>query len=114
MNDLYSLPSRIFLDFSTLQILDVYGAFIWDGYEIEADDDIWSIPDGIENLQALRNIFIINDRAHFEFALSRNSFVKLQLKVIGAIFNGLMMSCIIGKCHWNRMMAIRSMGTERN
>jgi len=80
MNNLEALPVRIFLDSSTLQTLDVYGAFIWDGEEIEADDKIWSIPDGIESLQALRSIFMVNDRANFEFALSQNSFAEVAAK----------------------------------
>ena len=80
MSDFVSLPRRIFLDSSTLQTLDTYGAFIWDGYEIESNDQIWHIPDGIENLEALRNIFIVQNRADFEFALSKNSFIEVSAK----------------------------------
>lgn len=73
-------PSRIFLDSSTLQTLEQYGAFIWDGEEISSEDRIRAIPNGTDNLQALRNIFFINNRANFEFALSKNSLIEVAAK----------------------------------
>jgi hypothetical protein len=80
MSSFDTLPQRIFLDSSTLQTLDSYGAFIWDGYEIDTSDEIWSVPNGFDNLQSLRNIFIVQTRAPFEFALSQNSLAEARAK----------------------------------
>jgi hypothetical protein len=73
-----NLPSRIFLDSSTLQTLKTYGQFIWDGVSIDPNDVILKIPDGVENLNALKNVFLVNQRANFEFALSRNSLREVE------------------------------------
>jgi len=68
-----SLPRRIFLDSSTLQTLQDYGEFIWDNVEIPSHDKLHKIPNGIANIEALRAIFFVNQRANFDFALSPNS-----------------------------------------
>jgi hypothetical protein len=72
------IPTRIFLDSSTLQTLQTYGEFIWENCEVREDDRIRRVTDGLENLEALRSIFIINNRAQFEFALSDNSFIEVR------------------------------------
>jgi len=68
-----SLPRRIFLDSSTLQTLQDYGEFIWDNIKIPPYDKIHKIPNGIANIEALRAIFFINQRANFEFVLPPNT-----------------------------------------
>ena len=73
LNAFESLPRRIFLDSSTLQTLQDYGEFIWDNVEIPPHDKIHKIPNGIANIEALRAIFFVNQRANFDFALSPNS-----------------------------------------
>ena len=75
-----SLPKRIFLDSSTLQTLQDYGEYIWDNVAIHPNDKIHKIPKGIANIEALRAIFFINKRAHFEFALSPNSLREVNDK----------------------------------
>jgi hypothetical protein len=74
------IPARIFLDSSTLQTLQTYGEFLWENCEINGNDRIRRIPDGIENLEALQNIFIVNNRAQFEFALSENSLIEVEAR----------------------------------
>ena len=74
------LPRRIFLDSSTLQTLQNYGEFVWENVEIPQTNRIWSIPTGIQNLEALRNVFFVGQRADFEFALSDNSLSEVSQK----------------------------------
>jgi hypothetical protein len=68
-----SLPRRIFLDSCTAQTLRDYGGCIYDGEAIEASDRIHRVTNGIANLEALRNIFLINERALFEWVVSPGS-----------------------------------------
>jgi len=68
-----SLPRRIFLDSCTAQTLRDYGGFIYEGEAIEPDDKIRRVTDGIPNLEALRDIFLINQRAQFEWIVSPGS-----------------------------------------
>jgi hypothetical protein len=74
------VPSRIFLDTSTLQTLQDYGGFIWEDEEPTETDRIRVIPGGLEELNALRLIFRITDRALFEFALSANSLAEVEAR----------------------------------
>lgn len=67
------IPGRVFLDSSTLQTLQDYGEFIFDGGEIAQDDRVWSIPDGFQNVEALQKIMLVGRRGSLQFALSRNS-----------------------------------------
>ena len=75
-----SLPRRIFLDSSTIQDLHSYGGFIWDGERIPIEARIWSVPQGVENLEALKDIILVDQRAMFEFALSDNSLSEVRGK----------------------------------
>jgi len=68
-----SLPQRIFLDSSILQRIYDYGGFIWENEPLSSTDVLWEIPQGIEDLTALRNIFFVHQRAMWEFIISRNS-----------------------------------------
>ncbi len=70
---LESLPRRIFLDSCTAQTLRDYGGYIYEGELIEADDPIHRVTDGIANVEALRNIFLVNERALFEWIVSSGS-----------------------------------------
>lgn len=80
LEDFERLPCRIFLDSSTLQTLQNYGEFIWENVEPLQTNRIWSIPNGMQNLDALRKIFFVNQRAGFEFALSNNSLAEVSRK----------------------------------
>jgi hypothetical protein len=74
------LPRRIFLDSSTLQALQDYGEFIYENVELPSDDPVHAISDGFIELDALRAIFFVNQRALFEFALSCNSLKEVAAK----------------------------------
>lgn len=67
------ISKRVFLDSSTLQTLQDYGEFIYDGGEITHENRIWLIPDGFKNLEALRQIIIVGNKGSLELALSFNS-----------------------------------------
>jgi len=71
---------RIFLDSSTLQTLQTYGEFIYDGGELRKSYRIWSIPEGPENVDALRQLMILGSRGSIEFALSTNSLHEVQAR----------------------------------
>jgi hypothetical protein len=68
-----SLPRRIFLDSCTAQTLRNYGGYIYDAEPILASDRIHRVTEGIANVEALRCIFSVNERAHFEWIVSRGS-----------------------------------------
>ncbi|MGO9483258.1 MAG: hypothetical protein ACLPX9_01565 [Rhodomicrobium sp.] len=68
-----SLPRRIFLDSCTAQTLRQYGGYIYEGEPIPDSDRIHRVPEGIANVEALRNIFLVNERAQFEWIVSRAS-----------------------------------------
>jgi hypothetical protein len=70
MNSFESLPRRIFLDFCTAQMLRDYGGYIYEGEAISDSDRIHRVTDGLANLEALRYIFLINERAQFEWIVS--------------------------------------------
>jgi hypothetical protein len=79
-DDFFTLPRRVFLDSSTLQTLQDYGGFVWEGESIPEDDRIFGVEGHPEELEALRGIFIVNERAMFEFALSENSLAEVEAK----------------------------------
>lgn len=70
---LESLPRRIFLDSCTAQTLRKYGGYIFEAEPIPTSDRIHCVTDGIANIEALRNIFLVNQRAQFEWIVSRGS-----------------------------------------
>jgi len=72
------IPRRIFLDSSTLQTLQTYGGFLYENEPVPADDRIHQDPRGAAKLEALRFIMQVAERAPFEFALSKNSFIEVQ------------------------------------
>lgn len=74
------IPRRIFLDSSTLQALQRYGGFIYEGEAVPASDRILQNPQGVANLDALRGIMQVNERAQFAFALSANSLREVSRK----------------------------------
>lgn len=74
------LPARLFLDSCTLQVVEQYGGFIWENEELHADDRIHRVNGGYEELEALRNVFLVAQRGGFEFAISEHSLVEVQAK----------------------------------
>ncbi len=72
------IPRRIFLDSSTLQTLQSYGGFIYENDPVPESDRIYINPLGVPNLEALRWIMRVAERAPFEFALSKNSLREVE------------------------------------
>ena len=72
-SSLESLPRRIFLDSCTAQTLRDYGGYIYEAESIHDSDPIHRVPDGIAKIEALRNIFLLNERALFESIVSPGS-----------------------------------------
>jgi hypothetical protein len=68
-----SLPRRVFLDSCTVQTLRDYGRFIWEGEPVPNGDRIHRVTRGYENIEALRDIFLVNERALFEWIVSDRS-----------------------------------------
>jgi hypothetical protein len=75
-----TLPRRIFLDSCTAQTLRDYGGSIYEGEPIADADRICRVTDGLANVEALRNIFLINERALFEWIVSRGSLREAHAK----------------------------------
>jgi hypothetical protein len=75
-----SLPRRIFLDSCTAQTLRDYGGYIYEGEPIADSDRIRRVTDGLANLEALRNIFLVNERALFEWIVSHSSLQEAHEK----------------------------------
>jgi hypothetical protein len=75
-----TLPRRIFLDSCTAQTLRDYGGYVFEGEPVADADRIHRVTDGVANLEALRNIFLINERALFEWIVSRGSLVEAHAK----------------------------------
>jgi hypothetical protein len=67
------LPRRIFLDSCTAQALRDYGAYIYEGEVIPECDRIHFVTDGAANIDSLRHIFQVNERALFEWIVSPGS-----------------------------------------
>jgi len=74
------IPGRIFLDSSTLQVLYDYGSFVYDGEPLAPNASILRMPDGQEDLEALRKIVQVGGRAQFQLALSDNSLREVDAK----------------------------------
>jgi hypothetical protein len=74
--DFDALPRRLFLDSSTLQTLLDFGGTIFDGDEPTRT----SIPGHLEDIEALRLIFLVNERATCDFVLSERSLDEVVAK----------------------------------
>ena len=68
-----SSPRRIFLDSCAAQTLRDYGGYIYEGEPIPESDRIHGVTSGIANIKALRNVFLVNERAMFEWIVSNGS-----------------------------------------
>jgi len=74
LTDFYSIPGRLLLDTSILNLLQDEGEFIFEGY----------LPEGVNEsdvpaeLIALRHIFQGNQRASFQFLVSPLTFAELS------------------------------------
>jgi hypothetical protein len=75
-----TLRRRLFLDSCTAQRLRDYGGYVYQGEPVDELARIHRIPDGVENLTALRNIFLVNERALFEWIVSAGSLDEAREK----------------------------------
>ncbi len=75
-----SLPRRLFLDSCTVQTIGQYGTYIWEGEPLSATDSMCRVEGGPANLAALRDIFLVNERALFEWILSEASLAEAEAK----------------------------------
>jgi len=75
-----SLPRRIFLDSCTVQALGKYGSFLSDEGPLAESDPMYQVADGVANLEALREIMLVNERAQFEWIVSTNSAAEARAK----------------------------------
>jgi hypothetical protein len=79
-----SLPRRIFLDSCTAQTLRNYGGYIYEAEPIPASDRIHRVTEGIANVQALRDIFLVNERPHQQReAQERNNVRQVTISRLG-------------------------------
>jgi hypothetical protein len=65
-----SLPRRIYLDTCSLQAVHDYGGVIWDGEPFVAMGRAGRVKDFNKDLEALRMIFLVNERAMFELVVT--------------------------------------------
>jgi hypothetical protein len=75
-----ALPRRVFLDSSTLQTLLDYGGAVFEGEEPPPGSRAFSIPGFLDDLEALQLIFLVNERAMFDFVLSEGSLDEVVAK----------------------------------
>ena len=63
-----TLPRRIYLDTGgTLQTMYDYGETLWENELFEPLPRDVKVPGLADEVTALRNIFLVNERAHFDF-----------------------------------------------
>jgi hypothetical protein len=68
-----SLPKRIYLDTGTLQALFDYGDVIWESEAFVRTARAAKVAGLSEEVEALRRIFTVNERAQFEFVVTQAS-----------------------------------------
>lgn len=73
-----SLPRRIYLDTSTLQKLFDYGGVIFEGEPFEPIGRAARVKDLSDELDALRMIFLVNERAMFGFVVTEGSLREVE------------------------------------
>lgn len=75
-----ALPTRIYLDTSTLQALFDYGGLIWENEEPALSSRASRIQGFTDELEALRLTFQVNERAMFEFVVTSASLREVEGK----------------------------------
>ncbi len=78
--DFDSLPRRLYLDSSTLQTIERYGEFVWENVEPETGDRAFRIPGFLDDLEALRFILQVNERAMFDVVVSPSAITEVADK----------------------------------
>lgn len=75
-----ALPRRLFLDTSTLQTLMDYGETVFEGIEPPLSDRAHQMPSFLCDVEALRKIFLVNERAMFDIVISDNTLHEVAEK----------------------------------
>jgi hypothetical protein len=73
-----SLPRRIYLDTSVLQTVYDYGEVIWEGEGFKPTGRAARVRGLAEEVDALRVIFLVNERAGFRFVVTDASLREVQ------------------------------------
>ena len=73
LDDWRSLPRRLYLDSGVLQVLFDYGETIWEDEPFVPTPRDRDVAGRREDVDALRFIMAINERAHFEFVVTAAS-----------------------------------------
>jgi len=68
-----TLRRRIYLDTGTLQTMYDYGETLWENEPFEPLRRHCKVPGLADEIDALRSIFLVNERAHFAFAVTEAS-----------------------------------------
>ena len=75
-----SLPRRIYLDTSTLQKLYDFGGEIFEGEPFEPVGRAARVQGLADEIDALRKIFLVNQRAMFEFVVTEASLREVEAR----------------------------------
>jgi hypothetical protein len=73
-----SLPRRIYLDTSTLQKLFDFGGEIFEGEPFQPVGRASRVRGLAEEMQALRMIFLVNERAMFDFVVTEATLLEVR------------------------------------
>jgi hypothetical protein len=73
-----SLPRRIYLDTCTLQAVHDHGGVIWDGEPLVPRGRAARVQGFEEEIEALRPIFMVNERAMFEFVVTESGLLEVR------------------------------------
>jgi len=74
------LPTRIYLDTSVLRRLYDFGALVWESEPFDPLPRAARVPHLREDLDALRRILEVKDRAHFEFVVTEASLSEVKAR----------------------------------
>ena len=70
-------PHRIFLDTGVVQYLFKYGESIFENLEVPGNDRVQTVPEGLNDIEALQAFCVLNRRSVFELVVSENSFKEV-------------------------------------
>jgi hypothetical protein len=71
------IPTPVFLDTSVLQAVSDHGEFVFENVDPPADARIRQVPGGLGELDALRRIFLANQRNALPMAISQHSLAEV-------------------------------------
>jgi hypothetical protein len=81
LREFFDLPKRLFLDSSALQAILRHGEFIWENVTPEPSEHLYrSFVRFFDELDALRHILQLNQRASFDIVVSEASLCEVAAK----------------------------------